>query len=120
MRDYGNGANTQTGAKEKKKTCGEDQRLVPDGFGGKVCKDKVVPLPAKLLGGADAPSPPPPPQQKKQAAAAPTRSSSSTPVLSFDELLANSIKQKEGFIGRELTAAEKDEMKAKLQSLMGK
>ena len=153
VRDYGNGANTQTGARQKAPECPEGQSYAPDGFGGKICRDKVKPVPARLFGGGDSPPPPPPPPKRAAAPAPSTRSSSSAPALSFDDstcrriehvvlfnapcffgdvrscvlrflrtttVLANSIKQKEEFLGREMTAFEKDEMKAKLASLLGK
>ena len=95
--------------------------LSPDGFGGKVCKSKVKAIPARILQGDGSPPPPPPPPRQAKAAApvAATRSSSSTPALTFDELLANSITQKEGFLGRPMTDDEKSNLSEKLKSLMG-
>jgi len=59
-----------------------------------------------------------------EAAAAPAKApkapsvQSSAPALSFDELLANSIVQKEEFIGRKLSDLEKEDLKLKLSKLM--
>jgi len=123
-RDYGNGQNTATGAKPGKLECAEGERLSPDGFGGKVCKSKVKSVANRVgdavVGGGDGDAPPPPPSKPKAAApkAAPKAPEYSAPALTFDDLLANSIKQKEGLIGRELTEIEKDEMSAKLKALM--
>ena len=69
--------------------------------------------------GDDGPSPPPPP--KATASAKPAKkssSASSAPALSLDELIANSIKQKEEFYGRELTSDEKAAMAAKVKALL--
>lgn len=126
-RDYGNGANTAPGsvAKSKVTECAEDERLAPDGFGGKKCVPKVKPVAQRVVDtvvGGDAPASPPP--AAKKAAPPPRKSvgertsSSASAPLTFDELLANSIKQKEEFNGRELTPEEKEMMKAKLKALM--
>ena len=53
---------------------------------------------------------------RTQAKAATT---SSAPALSIEELIANSIAQKESVIGRELSADEKADMTAKVKKLMG-
>jgi hypothetical protein len=81
----------------------------------------VKAIPARILQGDGSPPPPPPPPRQAKAAApvAATRSSSSTPALTFDELLANSITQKEGFLGRPMTDDEKSNLSEKLKSLMG-
>ena len=80
----------------------------------------MKPVVSRILEGDGAPPPPPPPpKQVKAAPVAATRASSSTPALTFDELLANSIQQKESLIGRPLTDVEKSDMSAKLKSLMG-
>jgi len=53
------------------------------------------------------------------AKAAPAaRASSSAAALSFDELVANSVKTKEEVYGRKLTDAEVADLKAKVTKLM--
>lgn len=129
-RDYGNGENTSPGSAQKTKvtSCPEGQRLSPDGFGGKTCKGQVKSVAAtvseNLFEGDSSPKPPPtpPPLPKAKAAkeVATSRSSSSSPALTFEDLLANSIKQKEALLGTELSAAEKADLSDKLRALMSK
>lgn len=106
----------------KKTVCEEGQRLSPDGFGGKKCVGEVKAPAARVLGLVDeAPSTP-----SFSAPTAPTRSkkasigesTSSSKPLSFEELVANSIAQKESVIGRPLTEAERADLTAKVKSLM--
>jgi hypothetical protein len=99
----------------------DKKRMMPDGKGGfierkeevKAVSTRVV---EKVLDGYDrlpaAPAPAPAPR-----AAASTQSSSSAPK-SFEELLANSILQKEDLLGRPLDAAERADMESKLKALL--
>ena len=78
-----------------------------------------------LVGGDPAPAAPQDAARKREAAKpkAPTQAraatTSSAPALSIEELIANSIAQKESVIGRELSADEKADMTAKVKKLMG-
>jgi len=130
-RDYGNGANTATGAKERPDAdsvpCGKGvPGCRPDGFGGFERRDKPVkPLAKQVLENVvgDEDSAPPPP--RKAAAPAPppppkaSSTASSSKPLTMDEMVANSISNKEAFLGRQLTEAEKVELADKLKKLMG-
>ena len=103
--------------------CPEGTRKTPDGFGGTKCVDKVKSVPGRIFSGDESSPPPPPPPPV--AAAAPKKSigestsSSSGGALSLDELVANSIAQKETFLGRPLTDQEKRVMTEKVKALMG-
>ena len=111
--------------------------LSPDGFGGKECKGKVKGVPQRaaeavteVLSGDDAPPPAPVEAARARAVAAPTpkpsagqstRSSSeaaSSKPLTLDQLISNSIAQKEDLLGRKLTEQEAAEMAAKVKKLM--
>merc|ERR1712060_726489 len=102
----------------------------PDGFGGKVCKgavksakdqvaDAVINAvvnddqPAKASA-PSAPAAPAPPTKPKAAAVAPPPPVVEKP-LTFEELVANSIANKESFLGRPLSDAEKADMEAKVK-----
>ena len=102
--------------------CPEGTRKTPDGFGGFTCKEKVKSVANRVLGDGDA-SPPPPPPPKKAAAPVgmSTRSSSSesTGALTVEQLIENSITQKETLLGRKLSDEEKAAMAAKVKALMG-
>lgn len=76
-----------------------------------------------VTGSESSPPPPPPPTK----AASPSRSvgestrsssSGSSKPLSFEDLLKNSIEQKESVLSRPLTDAEKADLAAKLKMLM--
>ena len=75
---------------------------------------------AETVLGDGAAAPPPSAPKAAAPAKAPKAPSvqSSAPALSFDELLANSIVQKEEFIGRKLSDLEKEDLKLKLSKLM--
>ena len=108
------------------------KRMRPDGFGGFVERgededitkpvpmriadsfkgDEPAPAPAPAPAAAPAAAPPPPPPPP--AAKAP-----SAPALSMDQMLDNSIRQKEAVVGRPLTEAEKDALQTKLRALLG-
>lgn len=120
-RNYGNEADTATGAKVKVTSCPEGQRLTPDGFGGKVCKGKVKTIVERVLTDDNAPPPPP----RAAAAAAPAKksvgertSSSSSGQLTLEQLIENSITEKERFLGRSLDADERFMMAAKVKALL--
>ena len=121
-RNYGD---TAAPAKSKVTSCPEGSRKTPDGFGGFKCADTVKTVPQRVFSGIvdDAPPPPPPPPPPPKAAVGEsTRSStpsSSAPALTVDQLIANSISQKETLLGRGLTDAEKADMAAKVKKLMG-
>ena len=123
VRDYGNGANSATGAVERKTAdevpCAKGvPGCRPDGFGGYVKRDAPVKsIPKQIFSDDDAPAPPP---RKMTAAAPPPAAStaSSSKPLSIDDMISNSITQKESILGRELTAAEKADMANKVRALM--
>jgi hypothetical protein len=76
-----------------------------------------------VTGGESRPPPPPPPSKAAPAARSvgeSTRSSSAgtSAPLSFEDLLKNSIEQKESVLSRSLTDAEKADLAAKLKKLM--
>ena len=104
-----------------KATC--DGRLTPDGFGGKKCVEKVKTIPDRVLGGDDDAPPPPPVASAapKKAVGETTRSStsSSSAALTVDELISNSIAQKEQLLGRPLRDDEKADLAAKVKRLLG-
>lgn len=93
----------------------------PDGFGGKICTDaedanasRTAPVISRLgrserseVPAAKAPAAP--------AAAPPTTKSSSTPALSVDQMVQNSINQKADLLGRDLTPAEIEDITAKVK-----
>lgn len=117
-RDYGNGENTATGAKEPDTTvCGPKVKgCKPDGFGGYVRRDaEVKPLNKRVadaaFGGDDAaraaPAAPKAAAPKKESVGTSTRSSSSTPQPTKEELLSTVVGQKEAILGRPLTDIEK-------------
>jgi len=126
-RDYDGGPTTAPGSVEPVKVteCPEGQRLSPDGFGGKVCKGKVKPVLERVVDGVVGEDRPPPAEKPAKQAAAPRKSagestsSSASKPLTFDELLANSILQKQSLLGRELSEAEKADLAVKLKALMG-
>eukprot|EP00967_Tisochrysis_lutea_P156526 scaffold315554_cov28-Tisochrysis_lutea.AAC.2 len=107
---------------------------MPDGFGGyKERTTEVKPVAAKVMdaiidddGDADiqAPSKPkasignPPPKGYNSGRA--TSTSSSAPALSFDDLVANSVRNKEEMYGRKLSEAEVNDIKAKVAKFTGK
>mgnify|MGYP007078145242 CR=1 FL=1 len=102
--------------------CEEGERLMPDGFGGKKCEAKVKPVISRVLSSDGSPSPPPPPPSAKagpaKSSGQSTKSSAqSAPALTFEDLLANSIKQKEAVVGT-LSDGEKKELETKLRALM--
>ena len=121
-RNYGNGETPQNGYKPSGSSCPEGTRKSPDGFGGFTCKDKVKSIPNRIFS-ADGSSPPPPPPAAppppKSTGESTRSSASSAPALTVDELIANSIKQKETLLGRPLDDAEKAAMAAKVKALMG-
>jgi len=130
-RDYGNGADSRpssvAGGVSKKPVCEEGQRLAPDGFGGKVCKGQVKPVLNRVVDGIIGDDSPPSvvaaPKKSapsKNAGESTRSSSSSSKSLTFEELLANSIEQKEKLLGAPLTAAEKADLELKLRALMSK
>jgi len=104
----------------------------PDGFGGKICADpdedatRTAPVYERLLSGGSGESTAPTapvasaaPKTKKTAAAKQTKvAGSSAPSLTVDEMVANSIAQKAGILGRELTSDEAAEVEAKVKSFM--
>ena len=105
-----------------KAACDEGQRKTPDGFGGFKCVDKktAAGIPDRVFGGDSPPPPPPPPAAPKKSVGESTRSlSSSSAPLTLEQLIENSIKQKETLLGRELTADEKAQLGAKVKALMG-
>lgn len=136
MRNYGSDAAT-VAAQKKVTSCEEGQRLQPDGFGGKRCvgevksvgqiagdaaKDAVDNL---VGGGGSSASDPMAGARMSQAAASKaaskppiiTKSTAPTKPLSMDELISNSIAQKEGVLGRPLNAEEQVEMAVKVKKL---
>lgn len=125
-RDYDGGPSTAPGNAEPKVTeCPEGQRLSPDGFGGKVCKGKVKPVLERVVDGVVGEDRPPPAERPapKAAVTAPRKSvgetTSSSKPLTFEDLLANSIVNKESYLGRELSDVEKADLAVKLKALMG-
>jgi len=98
-------------------------RMMPDGKGGYIERDapvksvsaRVVDSVADAL---DRPAPPAPaapaPAPRAQAS---TQSSSSAPKT-FEDLLANSIAQKEQLLGRPLEGAERAQLESKLKALL--
>ena len=122
-RNYGDSPAIDT-APKKKAACLEGQRKTPDGFGGFTCKDKVKSVQERavnaVIGDGAPPPPPPPPKAASKPVGESTRSSSSSsgPALTIDQLIENSIKQKEEFLGRPLSDQEKDLMAYKVKSLM--
>ena len=136
VRNYGSDAAT-VAAQKKVTSCEEGQRLQPDGFGGKRCvgevksvgqiagdaaKDAVDNL---VGGGGSSASDPMAGARMSQAAASKaaskppiiTKSTAPTKPLSMDELISNSIAQKEGVLGRPLNAEEQVEMAVKVKKL---
>jgi len=112
----------------KPKAAEECKRKKPDGFGGFVCRDEEVkPLLSQAIDGIVGDSPataaprttatPSPVESRKKSIGESTSSSSSKP-LTFDELLANSIANKELIQGRSLTDSEKAELSEKLKKLL--
>ncbi|EOD06487.1 hypothetical protein EMIHUDRAFT_446503 [Emiliania huxleyi CCMP1516] len=97
---------------------------MPDGFGGyKERESAVKPVAAQIVEAIiddDSPAPAVAAATKvAPAKAAPAaRASSSAAALSFDELVANSVKTKEEVYGRKLTDAEVADLKAKVTKLM--
>ena len=97
-------------------------RLRPDGFGGKECVEPVKSIPDRVFSGDSPPPPPPPPPPAaapKKSVGESTSSSSSSAALSLDDLIKNSITQKETLLGRPLSDAEKDALTAKVKALFG-
>jgi hypothetical protein len=131
VRDYGSGANTATGAKERL-TADDDIPCAkgipgckPDGRGGYERRTKQVkPLAKQALEaviGDDGPAPAAPtatPQAAPKAAPS-TRSSDSGPALSRDELITKTIAQKEEILGRPLSAIEREDLRSKVDKLLG-
>eukprot|EP00316_Scyphosphaera_apsteinii_P017187 CAMPEP_0119322074 /NCGR_PEP_ID=MMETSP1333-20130426/57225_1 /TAXON_ID=418940 /ORGANISM="Scyphosphaera apsteinii, Strain RCC1455" /LENGTH=184 /DNA_ID=CAMNT_0007329209 /DNA_START=15 /DNA_END=569 /DNA_ORIENTATION=- len=111
---------------------------MPDGFGGykerkaevkpavKVLVDTVIDDEADQQEAKSSPKPssvgltPPPGYNSAKPASVAPSSKKSEPALSFDDLLANSIRNKEDSIGRKLTDAEAAAVEAKLTKLLGK
>lgn len=100
-------------------------RMKPDGFGGMVPRDEPVKSVAAraldvVVSDDGAPSAPAPKAAPKAApAAAASSSKSSAPKLTLDEMVENSIAQKEALLGRPLDTAERADITAKLKSLLG-
>ena len=120
-RGYGD---TEAPAKKKVTSCPEGARKTPDGFGGFKCAETVKTVPERVFYAItdDAPPPPPPPPPPPKPSGASTRSSSpssSTPALTVDQLIANSIAQKSQLLGRDLTDTEKADMAVRVKKLMG-
>ena len=118
-RNYGD---TAAPAKSKVTSCPEGSRKTPDGFGGFKCADTVKTVPQRVFSGIvdDAPPPPPPPPPPpKPSATRSSNPSSSTPALTVDQLIANSIAQKSQLLGRDLTDTEKADMAVRVKKLMG-
>jgi len=125
-REYGD-ASSPAPTRPAKVACEEGQRLAPDGFGGKKCVGAVKPVTERvaenILGGAPSPSlaPSAPRPVVKSAPAPSTRSSQPMPAaLTYEDLLKNSIANKEATYGRELTEEERLAVAVKLKSLLGK
>jgi hypothetical protein len=135
-RNYGNDEDGPESSAPKKKvtSCEDGQRLQPDGFGGKRCVGEVKSVgqiagdAAKekidnLVGGGS--SDPMAGARMSQAVATKaaskppptTKSSAPTKPLTMDELIANSIEQKAGVLGRPLNAEEQEEMAVKVKKL---
>ncbi|KAL1523205.1 hypothetical protein AB1Y20_018157 [Prymnesium parvum] len=97
------------------------QKCRPDGFGGKICVDpeeaderRTAPIISRLGNAEPAAAPvksaPPP-----SARGPPAVTSSSSPPLSVDAMIQNSIKQKAEVLGRDLTPAEVADITAKVK-----
>jgi len=134
-RNYGD--DTDTAPKPKVTSCEDGQRLQPDGFGGKRCVGEVKSVgqiageAAKeqidnLVGGGGSSSADPMAGARMSQAAASkaaskpppsTKSSAPAKPLSMEELISNSIAQKEGVLGRPLDTDEKMEMATKVRKL---
>ena len=111
------GRGNQTAPMTNEPLSAEGQRLAPDGFGGKKCTGAVKGVAARALdnvGLAPAASPPPPPKAAASAPPAPAPQKAS----SFEDMVTNSIAQKEAVLGRTLSEAEKAQLVSKLKALL--
>jgi hypothetical protein len=104
---------------------------MPDGFGGyKERAEEVKPVASRVIDAfGDEVEPPPAPRPRasvgfappsKGREAKPASSSSSALALSFDELVANSVANKEELVGRKLSDAEVGEIRAKVARFTSK
>jgi hypothetical protein len=104
---------------------------MPDGFGGyKERTEEVKPVASKVLDAfgdeVDGPSPVAKPKASIGLApptgynSAKSSAASSTPALSFEELVANSVSSKEEMYGRKLTDAEVSEIRVKVSKFATK
>ena len=103
------------------------QRMMPDGFGGYIERDdddEVKSIPARVMDGFSGDDEPvaaaSPPPAAAPAAAAPAAPAPSSAPLTFDQMVANSVAQKEAVFGRALTDAEKADLANKLKALLSK
>lgn len=104
---------------------------MPDGFGGyKERTEEVKPVASKVIDafGDEVDGPAPAAKPKASIGIAPPKgynaarpsASSSAPSLSFDELVANSVSNKEEMYGRKLTEAEITEIRGKVAKFTSK
>jgi len=118
QRDYGDGGAAASAASKAKPVCEEGQRLAPDGFGGKKCIGEIKSVLQQIVGDETPAAPKPAAEPVIKAAAPPAPPPPPSKPLTIDELVANSIAQKESLLGRPLSDTEKADMTTKVKKLM--